>query len=408
MSVAGGHAADATTDPAVRRDERRAVGVACGAHALHDGFTDVIFVLLTIWQREFGLGYAEVGMLRGIYAGTMATFQIPAALLAERLGTAPVLALGTALAGIGYCLAGASTSFALLVLALFVGGLGASAQHPLGSALVARAFAGSRSLKALGTYNFAGDIGKMSVPAAAALLLTVMTWQPAVMLLGVLGLAAAAAIFVATPRFAPEPPIEAKSTEDGAAVAPVAVNRLAFPVLLLIGVIDSAIRMAFLTFLPFLLTAKGASLPTIGLALTLVFAGGAAGKLVCAFIGARIGTVATVWLTEGLTAIAILALLPLPLEAGMVLLPVIGVALNGTSSVLYGSVPDLVTPERRTRAFSIFYTGSIGAGALAPVLFGIIGDIVGITAALVVVAGMVLLTLPLALILKPFLPGRVS
>ena len=407
MSVASGQAADATTDPAVRRDERRAVGVACGAHALHDGFTDVIFVLLPIWQREFGLGYAEVGMLRGIYAGAMATFQIPAALLAERLGTAPVLALGTALAGIGYCLAGASTSFALLVLALFVGGLGASAQHPLGSALVARAFAGPRSLKALGTYNFAGDIGKMSVPAAAALLLTVMTWQPAVMLLGALGLAAAAAIFVVTPRYASEPPIEAKTMDDGA-VAPVAVSRLAFPVLLSIGVIDSAIRMAFLTFLPFLLTAKGASLPTMGLALTLVFAGGAAGKLVCAFIGARIGIVATVWLTEGLTAIAILALLPLPLEAGMLLLPVIGVALNGTSSVLYGSVPDLVTPERRTRAFGIFYTGSIGAGALAPALFGVIGDIVGITAALVVVACMVLLTLPLALILKPFLPARVS
>jgi hypothetical protein len=41
-------------------------------------------------------------------------------------------------------------------------------------------------------------------------------------------------------------------------------------------------------------------------------------------------------------------------------------------------------------------------------LFGIIGDIVGITVALVVVACMVLLTLPLALILKPFLPARVA
>ena len=72
--------------------------------------------------------------------------------------------------------------------------------------------------------------------------------------------------------------------------------------------------MGFLTFLPFLLTAKGASLPTIGLALTLVFVGGAAGKLVCAWIGARIGVVATVWVTEGFTALGILALLPLPLE----------------------------------------------------------------------------------------------
>ena len=407
MSVAGGQAADATSDLAVRRDERRAAGVACGAHALHDGLTDVIFVLLPIWQREFGLGYAEVGVLRGLYAGTMATFQIPAALLAERLGAAPVLALGTALAGIGYCLAGASAGFAFLLLALLVGGLGASAQHPLGSALMARAFAGPRSLKALGTYNFAGDIGKMTVPAATALLLTVMTWQPAVMLLGVAGLVSAAAIFLLTPRYGPESSTVATTTgADGAPVGPAAVSRIAFPVLLSIGVIDSATRMAFLTFLPFLLTAKGASLPTIGLALTLVFAGGAAGKLVCAFIGARIGTFATVCLSEGLTAILILALLPLSLEAGMLLLPVIGVVLNGTSSVLYGTVPDLVAPERRTRAFSIFYTGSIGAGAVAPALFGIIGDVLSVTAALIVVACVVLLTLPLALILKPVLPAR--
>src|SRR6185369_14688820 len=71
---------------------------------------------------------------------------------------------------------------------------------------------------------------------------------------------------------------------------------------------------------------------------------------VCAFIGARIGAIATVWLTEGLTAIAIVALLPLPLGAAMLVLPLIGIALNGTSSVLYGSVPDLVAPERRARA----------------------------------------------------------
>ena len=163
--------------------------------------------------------------------------------------------------------------------------------------------------------------------------------------------------------------------------------------------------MAFLTFLPFLLIAKGAGLPTVGLALTLVFAGGAVGKLVCAFIGARIGAIATVWLTEGLTAVAILVLLPLPLEAGMLLLPVIGIALNGTSSVLYGSVPDLVTPDRRARAFSVFYTGSIGAGALAPALFGVVGDVLGVQVALVVVACVVLLTLPLALILRPALPA---
>src|SRR5262245_56209937 len=159
MTIAGGTVAI----DAAKRDERRAATVACGAHALHDGYTDLIYVLLPVWQAEFGLGYAELGLLRGLFAGTMASFQIPSGLLAERLGTAAVLALGTVLAGVGYCIAGASAGFGLLVLALVVGGLGASTQHPLASALMARAFAGPRSLKALGTYNFAGDVGKMTV-----------------------------------------------------------------------------------------------------------------------------------------------------------------------------------------------------------------------------------------------------
>src|SRR5262249_33563711 len=113
------------------------------------------------------------------------------------------------------------------------------------------------------------------------------------------------------------------------------------------------------------------------------------------------GAIATVWLTEGLTAVVIAALLPLPLEAAMMLLPLLGIALNGTSSVLYGSVPNLVTPERRARAFSIFYTGTIGAGALAPTLYGAIGDALGVATALMIIAAVVLLTLPLSLALKP-------
>ena len=405
MTLARGETSDHDAGAAAKRDERRAAAVACGAHALHDGYTDLIYVLLPVWQKEFGLGYAELGLLRGMFAGTMASFQIPSGLLSERLGTAAVLALGTALAGLGYCLAGASAGFGMLVVALIVGGLGASTQHPLASALVARAFAGPRSLKALGTYNFSGDIGKMTVPAAAALLLTVMAWRPALALLGALGLVGAAAIYLLTPRYGTEAAIAEGAGAAGDAASG-ARRRFAFPVLLSIGVLDSATRMAFLTFLPFVLTAKGASLPTIGLALTLVFAGGAAGKLVCAFIGARIGTIATVWLTEGLTAVLIVALLPLPVEAALVLLPLIGVALNGTSSVLYGSVPVLVTPEKRARAFSVFYTGTIGAGAVAPAIYGVVGDQFGVPVALIVIATVVLLTLPLSLVLKPALSAR--
>jgi predicted MFS family arabinose efflux permease len=237
-------------------------------------------------------------------------------------------------------------------------------------------------------------------------MVALMPWRPALAILGALGGAAAIAIMLLTPRL-PAQKAATQGTASTAAARPEA-PRFGFPTLLSIGVIDSATRMGFLTFLPFILTAKGASLPMIGIAMTLVFAGGAAGKLVCAFLGARIGAVATVCLTEALTTLFILALLllPLPLEAAFALLPLIGVALNGTSSVLYGSVPDLVDPDRHARAFGIFYTGTIGAGAVAPVLFGFIGDALGLSGAMILVAALALAAIPLALVLRPALAAQ--
>ena len=383
-------------------EQRRAAGIASVTHALHDGYTDLIYIMLPLWQAEFGLDYAALGLLRGVFVGAMASLQIPSGLLSEKLGAALVLTLGTALAGFGYCLAGVSSGFTMLLIALFVGGVGASTQHPIASSLVARAFAGPRSLAALGTYNFAGDIGKMTVPATLSLMLLVMAWRSALAVLGCLGFVLAAVIFVVTPRYERGSDTAKAASDDRVPERP--RSRFAFPLLLGIGIIDSATRMGFLLFLPFVLTQKGASLPTIGLALTLVFAGGAAGKLACAFIGARIGAIGTVWLTEGLTAAGILALMPLPLGAALLLLPLIGIALNGTSSVLYGSVPSLVAADRRTRALSIFYTGTIGSGAIAPTLYGAVGDAFGVLKALTLVAVMVLLTLPLAALLRPALP----
>jgi MFS transporter, FSR family, fosmidomycin resistance protein len=373
--------------------ERRVLAVACSAHALHDGFTDLLYVLLPLWQVEFGLGYAEVGLLRALYAGAMAGFQVPSGMLADRLGGPMLLALGTALAGVGYLFAGIGGSLAALVVALLVGGLGSSVQHPVASSLVARAYEGRRSRNALAAYNFSGDLGKMAVPAATAWLVAAMPWRSATLILGAAGIAAAAVIL---PLLRGAPAEGAAEAHAEAAAGPAAGGRGGFPILLAIGVIDSATRMGFLTFLPFLLRQKGADLPLIGVALTLIFAGGATGKLVCGFLGARLGVVMAVFVTEGLTAIGILALLPLPLFAAMAVLPLIGVALNGTSSVLYGTVPELVPAARRRRAFGIFYTGAIGAGALAPALYGLASDAAGVPTMMALIAGIVLLTLPLA------------
>jgi MFS family permease len=73
---------------AVKRTSRAVLAVACATHFLHDGFADIVYILLPLWAAEFHLSFAEVGFLRTLYSGGMALFQIPAGLLAERFGSA--------------------------------------------------------------------------------------------------------------------------------------------------------------------------------------------------------------------------------------------------------------------------------------------------------------------------------
>ncbi|MGO4716505.1 MFS transporter [Bradyrhizobium sp. 2TAF24] len=363
-------------------------------HALHDGYTDLIYVLLPVWQGEFALSYAVLALLRGLYAGMMAGLQIPVGRLAERIDGKFVLIAGTALSALGYGLAGFSGGIIGLACALALAGAGSSTQHPIASAAVSRAY-GAAARGPLGVYNFSGDLGKAAIPALVSLLLVVMSWRQALLLLAGAGIVVAIAMTLLMPAVGKARAGKAKTAAHAGG------GRGGFQLLLWIGILDTAVRMGFLTFLPFLLQAKGASLPTSGLALALVFIGGAAGKFTCGWLGARVGTLRTVLITEGGTAACILAVLALPLAPVMVLLPLLGVMLNGTSSVLYGTVPELAPADRTERAFALFYTGTIGSGAIAPVLYGVLGDALGPVMATIATAATALIICPLVLNLAP-------
>lgn len=339
-------------------------------HALHDGYTDVIYVLLPVWQAEFALSYGLLALLRGLYAGAMAGLQIPVGRIAQRIDGKVILIAGTALSALGYAFAGFSGGVIGLGLALALSGAGSSTQHPIASAAVSRAY-GTAARGPLGIYNFTGDLGKAAIPALTSILLVTMSWRHTLLVLAFAGLLIAICIALWMPSVGKGAEHKATAASRGTSAGG------GFHWLLAIGILDTAVRMGFLTFLPFLLRDKGASLPTNGVALALVFIGGAAGKFTCGWLGARVGTLRTVLITEGGTAALIVAALALPLAPAIVLLPLLGVMLNGTSSVLYGTVPELTPAHQTERAFALFYTGTIGSGAIAPVLYGLLGDALG-------------------------------
>jgi MFS family permease len=375
---------------------------------MHDAFSDLLYVFLPLWAAELRLSFTQVGVIRSAYSGGMALFQVPAGFLAERVGERALLGVGTAVTALGFVVAAGATGFWPLLLVLLVAGLGSGVQHPLSSSLVSQAYETGPRRAALGTYNFSGDLGKIAGSIVAGGLAALVGWRIAGAAAGAVGLLVAGLVLLALARLGAGGPPPAAEAAAGGAGGWGIKNGRGFGVLTAIGMIDNTTRTGFLTFLPFALLAKGATVAGIGVALALVFAGGAAGKFVCGLVAERLGVVRTVVLTEVATAAAIAGILAAPLGVAVALLLPVGVALNGTSSVLYGTVADLVLPARRSRAYGLYYTLSVGASALAPSAYGLVSDVAGVPVTLGLVAGLVLLTVPLALVLRPVLAASLD
>ncbi len=256
--------------------------------------------------------------------------------------------------------------FAGLCGGLVIAGIGSSLQHPRASSLVAASF-GKSARGPLGLYNFAGDIRQSPVsgdPRVAA---------------DRHGLA-----FSRQHHGIHRPRDSHSATGRTASAGRIGTGRRArrrqiksgkgFGLLFSIGVLDTSTRMGYLLFLPFLLNSRGATQPMIGVGLAVLFIGGALGKATCGWLGEHLGLVWTVITTELATALLIAATVVLLLRRLMAVLPLLGIALNGTSSVLYGTVPDLAPRGDVGRGFALFYTGTIGAGGLAPIAYGAIAD----------------------------------
>ncbi len=380
---------------------RAVLAAASTIHFLHDGFSDILYVFLPLWAGEFGLSLAQVGVIRTTYTGGMALFQIPAGLLAERWGERRLLVGGTAVTALGFVVAGWAGSFLSLLVVLLAAGLGSGVQHPLSSSLISKAYEGGGRRAALGTYNFSGDVGKAAVSAVVAFAAAAFGWRAAGATYGALGLVVAAVLLIVLGRLGAGGAMRAEAANGGGVTGWGIRDSRGFSALAAIGMIDNSTRTGFITFLPFALIAKGSTVAGIGTALGLLFVGGAAGKFLCGLVAERVGVIRTVILTEAATALGILVIIAAPLPVALVALLPMGVALNGTSSVLYGTVADLVMAERRSRAYGLYYTLSVGASALAPTVYGLIGDAVGVSATLGIVSTVVLVTVPLCLVLRP-------
>ncbi len=374
----------------------------CAFHFLDDGFTDSIYLLLPFIAAELSLSFGQVGLLKGIFSGSTGLFQFPLSLLGERMGELVVLVLGTfGLTG-GFLILSRVYSFTAVLCSLIFAKISGAGQHGLSSSVLSRVFEVSGRRAAMGTYNFSGDLGKVCIPFILALMINHWGWRQALLLLSTGGMATGVFLYLLisrqndhSPSFQSHKRVHSETKGWGIE------NRKKFSVLLTIGIIDISARHVLLTFLPFLLLQKGFPVTQIGFALTLLFAGGALGKFACGMLAEWFGIIPMVVGTEILTIAGILSLLGLPPWWIWLVLPFVGMVLNGTSSVLYATVAEMIAPASRSRGYGLYYAITLGSGAVSPLAFGLLTDFMGLSFTITVTALMVFVTIPLSRHLSP-------
>ena len=387
------------------RGQRKAgvLTACCGAHSIQDGLVATQYVLLPILAQAFNLSYSQVGFLRGLNSSAIAAFEMPSGLLSEYVGERRLLALGLVGAGLGYLGVAFSSSFYVIAAFFFLAGTGAGFQHALASSIIVNQFEDSGRRQALGTYNSFGDAGKLSFTALFSLGIGAgLAWNVVVTIFAVVAILFGILVSRLLKQINMTTPLPAKSEAASQKSGGWGVkNPTRFSTLSVVVFLDSTIQAVFLVFIAFVLLEKGAGPGTASAAVVLALAGGMAGKFSCGFIAARLGDRITFAAMQLLTIAGIVGLIWLPVSTVIVLLPAIGLAVQGSSTVTYGAVADFIERDRQTRGYALIYTVANGASVGGPFVFGMIADWQGIDAALWVLAALAAMTVPLSLVLSP-------
>ena len=383
---------------------RTALAVSSTAHAVQDGLSATIYVLLPILAQTFGFTYTQVGLFNGIKSVAQAIPEMYSGALSERVGEGRTLIVGLVFTGIGYIFLATAKEAVTVVLCLLIVGVGTAFQHAPASALVGKAFATGGRRSALGLYNSSGDVGKLAFSASFSLAVGAgIAWKPVAVAFGIATLIAAAAIAAAMrgrkPPSSPEPRLKARSSQKAIRSGWGILHRRSFSSLIVIIFLDTMVQAGVLVFVAFLVMSKGFPLYTGTLAAVLVMLGGIFGKVGCGYLAERIGVRRAFVLVQVLTAIGLVSVTAASGWLVFVLLPPLGVVAQGSTSITYGIVADLVHPERMARGFALMYGSTSIAAAGGSFAFGLVGDNYGINAAMLAMAIVALLAiLPIILL----------
>lgn len=172
----------------------RLIALLAGAHFAHHVLTALLIPLLPFIRDEFGLSYAQSGIVTSAFTLSYGLSQLPAGWLSDRIGPRYMLLVGISGVAVAGTFVGVSPAFALLLVGLVLMGIAGGGYHPAASAVISKVVAPERRGRALGIHIVGGSSSHFLAPLIAAGLVSLVGWRGSFLSLSIpvalLGLAA--------------------------------------------------------------------------------------------------------------------------------------------------------------------------------------------------------------------------
>ena len=350
-----------------------------GGHFAVDFASGSVPALIPFLADRFDLGYALAALL--LLAATVSSSLVQPlfGLWSDRRGAVWLIPGGALVAAIGVAGAAVSPLYPLVVVLVFVGGLGVAAFHPEGAKFAAYA-SGPKRASGMSYFNIGGNTGYALGAFATAEL---VVWLGLVG--GLLAMLPVIAASVALARVLPQLSRLAERPTVSAATRGGEERPGAMALLGTVIALRSVAWFALLAFVPLWIVSRGHTKADGGRVLFLMLLAGALGTLMLGPVADKVGLRRTLVVTQAAVGPLVLVFVFVGGLAGLAALMLVGVCVVGTFGITM-VLSQLYLPRHVGLASGLSVGLAMGIGGVAAVVLGAVADSVDLQTALVISA----------------------
>lgn len=389
----------------------RTVMPVATSHGINEFFSIVIPPVIPLLVTDLGITYGQAGFLLTIFFVMYSLFQLPAGLVADRVGKNRLMIAGLVGMTVGIAIAGTAQNYEMLLVAQAVAGIGGSTFHPSGLSIISDVETSGTAGKAMGVFGFGGTLGTMAAPLLVGGVAAVAGWRSALLaaalLGGVMTLAVAYFLFThpddGTPSIRTDGGLISSDRIQATRDAATALATRDIGVLFFITLVMSLQHRAVQTFATSYVAAEtGATVSVSNLAFFTLLVGGSVASLwggqladrlnrYYLGIGAALATTVLIATTVFLPRVTVD--LPSTVLIGLLVVwfLLIGAMMYANYPVKNALISERSNEDHSGSLFGVIQTGSSIGSASGPALFGLLATEWGVIAAFPAIAGVGLL-----------------